>query len=85
MAHSSILPIALPVSLLLGGTSYAVAAVVVDHDTALGFAKWVAGISNVTIGVAKNMMLADFISLILVRPLSLLATIVILGWFYATT
>ena len=76
MFHSSFIPIALPSSLLVSGLIwYALKLIgVSDHDT-LVFTLWGGGLINVAIGLPKNIYLGDFLSLLVVRPISLLVTV----------
>lgn len=74
--HSSLVPIALIGSTIAGVVSYnmAVGGGATPED-ALTTAKWVAGILNVVIGVPKNLIMLDFVSLLLARPTSLVAVV----------
>jgi hypothetical protein len=80
MFWSSTLPVALPISVLSGILFF-----VGFHD--LGFdiptsiiaAKICAGLVNLAIGVPKNALSADILSLVFIRPLSLLAAVALVG------
>lgn len=80
MFHSSFVPIAFPISLVIGLLSYGVI-----HG--LGFsaadsasaAQTVTVLANVVIGIPKNLIVGDILSLIFVRPLSAFAAVSLIG------
>lgn len=84
MFHSSFVPIALPSSLLLAVVMYYFLCLFIPPRDAISITLWGAGFANVLIGVPKNIMLGDFLSLVIVRPLSLVLTIVFLWIGYNT-
>lgn len=70
--HSSLVPVALPVSLAASlGTVLALHALGASLPQALTIATWVGGVLNVAIGLPKNLVMGDVLSVLLVRPLSL--------------
>lgn len=82
--HSSIVPIALPISLVAGAIVFQIARHIpgISIAAALSFTQWTAGILNVAIGLPKNLLVADFVSAIFVRPLSLWGTVALLAHFF---
>ena len=74
--HSSLVPIALPLSVAIGAGSYfTLHAMGARPQEAVVIAEWIGGLVNVAIGVPKNLILGDLLSLILVRPLSAWGTV----------
>ena len=82
MFHSSAVPIALPLSVMIGLGFYVFFHDSCDMDIAssMALAKIACGISNLSIGIPKNVILGDILSLIFVRPISLIVAIYALVW-----
>jgi|GEM_PF-6607341 len=80
MFHSSLIPLGFFSSLLVGFCTYFAL-----HQYGYSPAESVAGaqtvtlIVNVIVGVPKNLIVGDILSLIFVRPISALATIALVG------
>ena len=78
--HSSLVPVALPVSLGIGvGIVFVLHALGASLPQALAIATWVGGVLNVAIGLPKNLLTGDVLSVLLVRPLSLWAVLAALA------
>ncbi len=72
--HSSIAPVALAASVCAGCLTFSVMHDSgMDAKSALVAAQWVTGIVNLGLGVPKNVLLGDFVSLLFVRPASFAA------------
>ncbi len=82
MFHSSLVPIALPSSLLLAVLMYYFFCLFMPSRDALSISLWGAGFANVLIGIPKNVMLGDVLSLVFARPLSLLLTLAFIKFGY---
>ncbi len=81
MFHSSVVPIALPVSLILGMMFFTMFnRMDLDPASSLAAAKIATGLVNVAIGIPKNLVAFDILSLLLVRPVSLVAAVGLVGW-----
>ena len=81
MFHSSAIPIALPVSVIIGlifyGIFHSLDPNVADSIYA---AKLCTAIVNLLIGIPKNAIAGDILSLIIVRPISLIAALSIIRY-----
>ncbi len=80
MFHSSVLPVGLPVGLVLGAIAiFAMKALGISPVEVAASAKLIGGLANVVAGGAKNLAMLDIPSLLTVRWLSLLLTVVLIG------
>ncbi|MEY2883647.1 MAG: hypothetical protein RL490_1371 [Pseudomonadota bacterium] len=80
MFHSSVVPVALPLSLVIGIIFYSIFnSLGSDPVTSVAAAKTMLSITNVLVGIPKNLIVGDILSLLFVRPLSLVAGLSIIG------
>jgi hypothetical protein len=79
MFHSSIVPIALPISVITGlifyGIAHSLGLNTIDIVTST---KICTAIVNLAVGIPKNVIFGDVLSLIFVRPISLIAALMII-------
>lgn len=76
MFHSSVIPVGLPVSTVLGATVVVLlGAAGMAPAEILGWAKAVTAVSNIVAGGAKNLAMIDPASLLVVRPTSVLVSL----------
>jgi hypothetical protein len=82
MGHSSVVPIALPISIVIGVAFHGFfhGSCGMDAASSLVLAKIACGVANLGIGIPKNALLGDILSLLAVRPLSLVAAVSAVGW-----
>ena len=82
MGHSSVVPIALPVSIVIGLLFYSFFHTTcgMDIGASIVAAKVACGVVNVAIGIPKNLILGDILSLLFVRPVSLAAAVSVVAW-----
>jgi hypothetical protein len=82
MGHSSIVPIALPISIVIGVAFYSFfhGSCGMDPASSIVLAKIACGVANLGIGIPKNALLGDILSLVAVRPISLVAAVTAVAW-----
>jgi hypothetical protein len=79
MFHSSVVPIALPISVITGLIFYGI-----SHNLGLNAmnvitaTKVCTAIINLAVGIPKNAITGDILSLIIVRPISLITALIII-------
>lgn len=76
MAHSSLIPLGLPLGLIAGCITYGIVrASGAEVAESVMIAKWAGFKINLLVGGVKNVLMLDVISLMLMRPASALATL----------
>jgi hypothetical protein len=79
MFHSSVVPIALPVSVITGLIFYSIAhSLGLDAMNIITATKIFTAAVNLIVGIPKNAITGDILSLIFVRPISLIAALIII-------
>lgn len=77
--HSSVVPIALPISVITGVIFYGIAhSLGLNTIDIITSTKICTAIVNLAVGIPKNAVFGDVLSLIFVRPISLIAALMII-------